>query len=260
MKRTSTSLRAPKGRSNLPGVCFVAALLAMTILPGCGWGAKNRQKLTEMGSEVERLNRRLEDSESTNQSLRGKLDELRAQLRRQQEAHQRELTQVERQKTQESNELLDAQRELTESLKKELGDAKAKLAMTERGLVLTFLDEILFDSGKAVVKEEGLQTLDKVVKVLKETVPDSPVAVEGHTDNEPIKYSGWLSNWELSSGRALSVVHRFIENEGVAPQRLQAVGFGEFHPVASNDTAEGRGQNRRVEIVILPATLKKVKE
>ncbi len=235
-------------------------ILVLLILPGCGWGAKNRQKLTEMGGELERLNRQLSDSESTNQSLRSKLDELRAELRRQHEAHQQDLQQVERQKTQESSELLDAQRELTESLKKELGDAKAKLAMTERGLVLTFLDEILFDSGKAVIKEEGLKTLDKVAKVLKETVPDSGVAVEGHTDNEPIKYSGWLSNWELSSGRALAVVHHFINNQGVAPERLQAVGFGEFQPVASNDAPEGRRQNRRVEIVILPSTLKKVKE
>ena len=241
-------------------VCFVAVLLEMTILPGCGWGAKNRQKLTEMGSELERLNRQLADSESSNQSLRGKLDELRAELRRQQEAHQQELRQVEQKKTQESNELLDAQRELTESLKKELGDAKAKLEMTKRGLVLTFLDEILFDSGKAVIKEEGLQTLDKVGKVLKETVPDSSVAIEGHTDNEPIKHSGWLSNWELSSGRALAVLHHFIERQGVPPERLQAVAVGEFHPVASNDTTEGRRQNRRVEIVILPSTLKKVKE
>jgi len=237
--------------------CLLLTAFCLLSFPGC---AKNRQKLTDLGSEVERLNRRLEESENTNQSLRGKLDELRAELRRQQEAHQQDLQQVEQQKTQESNELLDAQRELTESLKKELGDARAKLAMTERGLVLTFLDEIFFDSGKAVVKEDGLQTLDKVAKVLKETVPNSPVAVEGHTDNEPIKYSSWRTNWELSSGRALAVVHHFIDNQGVAPERLQAAGFGEFHPVASNDAAQGRRQNRRVEIVILPSALKKVKE
>ena len=63
-----------------------------------------------------------------------------------------------------------------------------------------------------------------------------------------------------SSGRALAVVHHFIDSQGIAPERLQGVGFGEFQPVASNDTPEGRGQNRRVEIVILPSTLKKVKE
>ncbi len=95
--------------------------------------------------------------------------------------------------------------------------------------------------------------------VLKETVPDSPVAVEGYTDNEPIKYSGWKSNWELSSARALAVVHYFIDRQGLDPVRLRAVGFGEHHPVASNDAPEGRRQNRRVEVVILPKDLKKSK-
>jgi len=84
--------------------------------------------------------------------------------------------------------------------------------------------------------------------------------VEGHTDNEPIKYSGWRSNWELSSGRALAVVHYLIDKRNLEPDRIRAVGFGEFQPVASNDAPEGRRQNRRVEIVILPAAIKKVKE
>ena len=230
---------------------LVAALLAVTLLaaPGC---AKNRKRLTELETQTQELQQRLNQAEGSRQALQREVENLRAQLRRQQEALD--------QKEEESSELLDAQRELAESLKKELGDAKAKLEMTERGLVLTLLDEIFFDSGKAVIKEDGLQTLNKVAQVLQETVPDSPVAVEGHTDNEPIKYSSWRTNWELSSGRALAVLHHFAEERGIAPERLQAVAVGEFHPVASNDTAEGRRQNRRVEIVILPSALKKVKE
>ncbi len=209
--------------------------MTLITVPGC---ARNRQKLTDLESQVQDLQRQLEG--------------LRAQMRRQQEEHQAELDRLAEQKEEESNELLQAERELAESLKKELGQARAKLQMTERGLVLTLLDEIFFDSGKAVIKEEGLQTLDKVAQVLRDTVPDSPVAVEGHTDNDPIKYSSWLSNWELSSGRAMAVLHHFAEQRGIAPERLRAVAMGEFHPVASNDTAEGRRQNRRVEIVILP--------
>ena len=229
---------------------FVPILLAAAmVLPGC---AKSRQRLTDLESQVEDLQRRLNLAEGSRQGLQRELEDLRERLRGQQQAHQEE--------KQESNELLDSQRELAEGLKKELGDARAKLQMTERGLVLTLLDEIFFDSGKAVIKQEGLQTLDKVADVLRDTVPDSPVAVEGHTDNEPIKYSSWLSNWELSSGRALAVLHHFAEQRGVAPERLRAVAMGEFHPVAANETAEGRRQNRRVEIVILPNALKKIKE
>ncbi|MDO8730767.1 MAG: OmpA family protein [Candidatus Omnitrophota bacterium] len=239
--------------------CLVAVLLAMTLIavPGC---AKNRKKLTDLESQVQELQQRLNQAEGSRQALQKEMENLRAQLRRQQEAHQEELDRLAEKKEEESNELLDAQRALADSLRKELGDARAKLQMTERGLVLTLLDEIFFDSGKAVIKEEGLQTLNKVAQVLQETVPDSPVAVEGHTDNDPIKYSSWRTNWELSSGRALAVLHHFADQGGVAPERLQAVAMGEFHPVSSNDTAEGRRQNRRVEIVILPTTLKKVKE
>ena len=226
---------------------LLAALLCLVVMPGCA--TKNRVKVTEMETRVQELERRLADSEKTRQGLRNALDKLQAEARR-----------AKQQQGQESDELVDAQRRLAESLRKELGDARAELAMTERGLVLTLLNEIFFDSGKAVIKPEGYETLNKVGQVLKESVPDSPVAVEGHTDNDPIKYSSWLSNWELSSGRALAVLHYFIEQQGVPPERLSAVAVGEFHPVSSNDSAEGKRQNRRVEIVILPSQLKKIKE
>ena len=78
------------------------------------------------------------------------------------------------------------------------------------------------------------------------------IGIEGHTDNEPIKYSGWKSNWELSTARALSVLHYLIDEKGVAPIRVSAIGYGEYRPIASNSNKEGRQANRRVEIVILP--------
>lgn len=130
------------------------------------------------------------------------------------------------------------------------------LSMEERGLVITFLDEILFDSGKAKIRSEAFPALDKVSSVITEKAADLNVGVEGHTDNEPIKFSGWKSNWELSTARATAVLYRLVE-KGVLPLKLSATGYGEFRPVASNDTAEGRRKNRRVEIVILPE-LKKI--
>jgi chemotaxis protein MotB len=125
------------------------------------------------------------------------------------------------------------------------------LNMEARGLVITFLDEILFDSGKDKIKTEAFGALDKVASVIVDKASDLNVGVEGHTDNDPIKYSGWKSNWELSTARATSVLHRLIE-KGVFASKLAAIGYGEQRPVASNDTLEGRRKNRRVEIVILP--------
>ncbi len=159
----------------------------------------------------------------------------------------------------ENQDLRAAKLELEEALKKEIGDYKAKLEMTERGLVITFLSEVFFDSGKDVIREDGKKSILSVAEVLNKDVPDSNVAIEGHTDNDPIKYSGWKSNWELSSARALAVVHYLIDEGKIKPQRLSANGYGEFHPIAPNDIAQNKQKNRRVEIVILPSELSKVK-
>jgi chemotaxis protein MotB len=85
------------------------------------------------------------------------------------------------------------------------------------------------------------------------------VGIEGHTDNEQIKFSGWKSNWELSAARALSVLHYLVDEKKISGKRVSAIGYGEYRPVTSNDTREGRQQNRRVEVVILPRVTK-VKE
>ncbi|HQP91614.1 MAG TPA: flagellar motor protein MotB [Candidatus Omnitrophota bacterium] len=158
----------------------------------------------------------------------------------------------------EKNEELErAKRDLMQSLGKELGEYKAKLEMTERGLVVTFLAEIFFNSGKDAILPDGKPVLEKVARVLNSDVPDSKVAVEGHTDSDPIKYSGWRSNWELSSARALAVLHYFIDEGKVDAKRLSVAGFGEYSPIAANDTAANKRKNRRVEIVILPSSLSK---
>lgn len=149
-------------------------------------------------------------------------------------------------------ELTKAKEELETRLKSELEGGGLSVEMQERGLVVTVLDRVLFDPGKAEIKDSARTTLDKVADVLKSRVPEHLVYVEGHTDNDPIRYSGWRSNWELSTARATEVIHYFVESGGVNPARLIASGFGEFHPVAANDTLEGKARNRRVEIVITP--------
>jgi chemotaxis protein MotB len=110
--------------------------------------------------------------------------------------------------------------------------------------------DILFSSGASDFAPAASPVLDKLADVLKPF--PNPIRVEGHTDNRPIKTSAFPSNWELSAGRAASVVHEFTK-AGIDPLRLEIVGFGEFHPLRPNDTAEGRNANRRVAILVLEA-------
>jgi chemotaxis protein MotB len=159
----------------------------------------------------------------------------------------------------ELSELDRAKQELEARLSQEIADKEVKVEMLAKGLVITFVAEVLFDSGKADLRTDSLAKLEKVSGVIQTVVPDLNIGIEGHTDNQPIKFSSWKSNWELSSARALSVVH-FLIDKGVAPEKLAAIGYGEFHPVAPNDSKEGMQKNRRVEIVILPKTTKQAAE
>jgi chemotaxis protein MotB len=216
-------------------ILFVMIALTALSLSGCAYFEKAR---------------RADTLEEENAALKNRLAWIESQK-------EKEVQKVAAEKEKEISELEEARRELEKSLKKEIGDYKAKLQMTERGLVITFVSEVFFDSGKNEIKEGGKATLAKVAAVLNKDVPDSQVAVEGHTDNDPIKRSGWKSNWELSSARALSVLHYLIDQGKVNPRMLSADGYGQYHPVAPNDTPQNKRRNRRVEIVILPSTLVK---
>jgi len=158
--------------------------------------------------------------------------------------------------TKAKEELIRVKRELEERLRSELTEEKVRVDLLEKGLVITLVtDEVLFDSGKAKIRSEAYSILDKVADVLIKEVPENYIGIEGHTDNEPIKYSPWKDNWELSLYRAYSVL-KYLEDKGIDSERLSARGYGEYQPVASNLTKEGRQLNRRVEIIILPEATK----
>ncbi len=118
-------------------------------------------------------------------------------------------------------------------------------------LTVNILDRVLFATAEAEIQAEGQEVLRKVAKVL-EQFPDRQIQVVGHTDNVPIRTVRFPSNWELSVARAMAAVRFLTEQAGVDPRRLAAVGEGEYRPVADNSTAEGRAQNRRIAIVVLP--------
>ena len=137
-------------------------------------------------------------------------------------------------------------------LEQRLPSSDISVGFDERGLIVRVLDTVLFDSGKAKLRKEAYAVLDQVAQVLNTDVAEQPIAVEGHTDNEPIKHSGWKDNQELSLARARSVLTFLVQERHVAPTRVSTVGYGESRPIASNETPEGRRANRRVEIVVLP--------
>ena len=166
----------------------------------------------------------------------------------------RQLADLSTDKDAQIRDLRQAKDMLERSLKKEIGDEAIALKMGRGGLTITILDQVLFDSGKAKLRPRARQVLNKVARVFKSKLRERYIDIQGHTDNQPIKYSGWKSNWELSTARATSVLH-YLVADGLSPQKLSASGYGEYRPVASNDTKEGRQKNRRVEIIVLPEEL-----
>lgn len=156
--------------------------------------------------------------------------------------------------------LVDEERELSapdslESIANSVREAFGELIQSEQLRVsgnelwieIELSSSLLFTSGDAVPNNAAFDIIEKVAKILSPF--ENPIHVEGFTDNQPIQTAQFPTNWELSTARAASIV-RMLAMDGVNPSRMAAVGYGEFQPVADNGTAEGRGRNRRVVLVI----------
>lgn len=140
---------------------------------------------------------------------------------------------------------LDAQ------LQQEIKADQVRIKELQGRLTVTLVDEIVFSSGSAQMNAKGRETLEKIVGTL-QSVTDKRIVVRGYTDNEPIGpglRERYPTNWELSTARSSDVV-RFLQAKGIDPTRLEASGFGQYQPVASNSTPAGRRENRRIEIVL----------
>jgi chemotaxis protein MotB len=126
--------------------------------------------------------------------------------------------------------------------------------VTTKGDTTTFtiLSAVLFNSGKATLTSQGRSALHKAAQMIRTKYPGSRIEVAGHTDNEPIKYSNYRSNYDLSLARARAVVRYMTETERLSSSLFTTVGYGESRPVASNDTAQGRQKNRRAEMIVRP--------
>ncbi len=143
---------------------------------------------------------------------------------------------------------------LVSELKRQLKSKEMSIKGFEEKLSITFVDRVLFDSGQATTTAEGRRILTKVGEILK-NVHGMQIRVVGHTDNRPIRKEyqhKFPSNWELSSARAAAIVRYFQRESGLDPKSLEIAGRSFYRPTASNETEEGRAQNRRVEVIIAP--------
>jgi chemotaxis protein MotB len=150
------------------------------------------------------------------------------------------------------DDLEHVRRELTQTLSNQVAAHTVSIQMGRDGLVISLREAGFFASGSAAPKPQTLTTLSQIAASLGRTPYD--LRVEGHTDNIPIHNEEFDSNWELSSARATHIARIFLGLKAMPADRLSAAGYAEFHPVASNDSAEGRAENRRVDLVVLPRT------
>lgn len=204
---------------------------------------QRREQLEKIAAETEQ---RLTDKEAERRALEEKNAELTA-LNEELSKSSRKLAEAKAELEKKSSEYQD----LAESLKTEIQAGKIELSELKGKMTVKLKDKILFNSGSAKLGREGGSALEKVAETLK-AVKGRMIRVEGHTDSEPVPSDGpFASNWELSVARAMAVVG-YLQAHGVDPTKLSAAGYGQYQPVAQNDTPEHRSLNRRIEIVLAP--------
>ncbi|GBF29582.1 putative lipoprotein YiaD [bacterium MnTg03] len=219
----------------------LAASLEKTVADKKVMEARLRQEvkkviLTTAELEAELENRRAEQKSLHNEiiTVSGENSQLLDQLEQEQES-KRHIT------------------SLKSRLELELNDRRVEISQLKNQMtVIQLTSDVLFSPGSARIKPDGQKVLSIIAESLN-AYPDRFISVEGHTDNLPIVLNTrYASNWELSAARGLAAVNYFQQNSQVDPRRLKVVGYGQYHPVSSNKSAEGRQRNRRIEIKILP--------
>src|SRR6266852_3154192 len=243
------------------------------------------QQAAELAKEREALAARSSELNSELGNVRGQITDLEQKLASGSASAQEEITKLQKQASeleanaariakereqlrQEQSQLaatleqerLAKEEELSKSLQDEISKGNITIQQVRDRLTINMVDRVLFDSGQAQVKPAGVKVLKQVADVLNK-ISDKQIRIEGHTDNVPISsklQNRFKTNWELSTARATTVVRYLIDQGGVDPQYLSAVGYADTHPLAANDSEEGRSSNRRIEIVLYPKDLKEI--
>ena len=207
---------------------------------------------------------RLKDSISNNEGLIRELNNRINVLGDEKESTRRQLKSTkdqvdeQRRRMEQLQALLDQQKQAAEALRSKIADAlkgfsssELTVKMKNGKVYISMQESLLFPSGSAVVNPKGKEALSKVAGVLN-TSSDININIEGHTDSLPIHTAKFADNWELSTARATSIAHVLIDDYTVVPAKLVASGRSQYDPIATNSTPEGRGQNRRTEIILEP--------
>lgn len=226
-------------------VGMLAFFLAAIVFSGCVSTQKYEQ-------DVGALKQKLDASEQEKGQLKQDYESMNASLKSENEALGNEKTRLERG--------LSEKELLISKLKSEVASGKITISELEDKLTVRFVESLFFRSGSATLTGEGKSILNSVAEALA-AIPQKQISVEGHTDNKPIGpklKDRYASNWELSAARAITVARYLAERTGISPERIAATGYGSHHPVTSNETREGRAENRRVEIMLAPQERKVV--
>jgi chemotaxis protein MotB len=237
-------------------------LFAFVLLSGCvSQATYDRLHATNklMSQEVQSLTSQADNLQTQVKTLTTEVDALKKErdsLDKQKDSLQSRIAELspKAEKADQLEKATQTYQDLTMKLEKEIQEGQVQIKEMKDRLTMTMVDKILFPSGSTEISKEGKKVLDKVVSILKD-IKDKRIQVEGHTDNVPIVSDlkkRYPTNWELSTGRATEVVRYLQEAGSIDPKLLSATGYGEFQPVAPNDTEEGKHKNRRIEIVLLP--------
>jgi len=230
-----------------------------------GKGIMTSKEIQELRLENERLfasdRAKSEELASVKEALASEVKE-KDYLGREVERLKVKAGEISSEKEREIANVRDTYENLVREMKTEIERGDIKITQAIDRLSVNMVEKILFDSGKAEVKPDGLKVIKRVGDILK-TVSDRQIRVEGHTDNVQIGVrirEKYPTNWELSTARATNVVRYLEDRVGIDPKLLSAAGLADNKPVAVNDTPEGRAQNRRIEIVLLPLDVDRVLE
>lgn len=248
-------------RSTRGSLFVFIGIAAILTLPSIGCGP-SQEDFDERGRTIDQLRSELEQAAQRQQQMQGEIERLTSenatlneqvsamgQLANDLEEARRAVAEYQRREEQQRQRLA-AFRRMMQQFQAMIDSGRLRVRIVRGRMVIEMPSNILFQSGRARLSEEGGATLDEVASILR-TIRNRHFQVVGHTDNVPVSRSRFGSNWDLSTARAVNVV-QYLQESGVNPNFLSAAGNAEYAPSTSNDTEEGQAQNRRIEIVLMP--------
>lgn len=243
---------------------WLAAVCALSLtVVGCGYSEEEMQAqrdrvdqlvgaLNSLEAKHTALQKEFDEAAAENAALNEQLQQMgmSAADSKRRESELKKLVDQLREKERQAQARLQTFRDMLKRFNKMIESGKLRVRIVRNRMVVELSENILFDSGRADLKPEGKEALAEVASILT-SIPERQFQIAGHTDDVPIKSRKFPSNWHLSTARAVTVTEFLAEN-GMDKNRLSAAGYAETQPVADNSTPEGRAQNRRIEIVLMP--------